>query len=375
MLKLFVALFTIVPLIFVGVGGYLAWSQHHKITTFVPVTATVLSKEVERHTSRDSDGRTSTSYEPVVKYRYQVDGQTYTCDVVTPLDDSGSSRWAHELIGRYQVNEETEAYHNPKEPHEAFLAKQYSFFPYIFVLFPMLFLAVGAGVAVGTGMGRRRSEPWPVSGDWYELDPTTRIAHRRQAALIVACIWHVVGILTWGHYFRVAEPPYGLDAGIFTLIYELIGLAPVGMFIYYFRLGRILRDADLLINTQQLVVGEPITVRVEQEFYTSLQIEELSVGLVCEKTTKTRSGSKTTVSSHACYEDRAPVLPAQQVGPGAPVSGEHEFRVPPNAEPTSPPGYKAYPRYAWRIEVQTKIPGQPDYRAKFPVTVQGPAGA
>jgi len=376
---IFIGLFTIVPLVFLGFGGYMAWSQHHKITTYQPVPATVLSADVKTIRTRDSRGRTSTSYKPVVKYRYQVDGRTHTCDAVTPIEESGMHSWAHGIVEQYPAGQETEAYYNPADPSEAFLVKQYSFFPYVFLLCPMPFWAIAIGVGVGTGMGRRgRSGVWPVSGGWYQLRPTTRLASRRSGALIVSLGWHIAGVLAWGHFFRVAEPPYGLFATITTVVYETIGLVPVGIFLYYFRLGRILSDARLLIDTQQLALGDEITIRVEQGIFTALQIDEMSVALVCEETRKTRSGSKTTVSSHKCYEDGVPVMKDRPVTAGEPLGVEHAFRIPDDGAPTSPPSYAGYPRYAWRFEVITQIPGQPDYRGKFPVTVEGrgavPAG-
>jgi hypothetical protein len=234
---------------------------------------------------------------------------------------------------------------------------------------------VAAGVGVGTAVWKKKGEPLPVSGGWFELRPTTRIADRRKAALIVAAVWHVVGILAWGHFFRVAIPPYGLFAVIATIVYEAIGLIPVGMFIYYFRLGRIIRDAYVLIDQQRPAVGGELAVHVEQEVFANLRVDEMAVRLVCEKTTKTKSGRKTTVSSHECYEDRQTVLQGQEARDGEALTAEHTFQIPSGQSPTSPPDQKAYPRFTWYVSLNTQIPGQPDYRAKYPVTiVEGSGG-
>ncbi|MCX7824927.1 MAG: hypothetical protein N2689_05155 [Verrucomicrobiae bacterium] len=47
-MKLFVALFTAVPLIFLCIGVGMVWNQHHKITTYQPVSATVLAARGRR---------------------------------------------------------------------------------------------------------------------------------------------------------------------------------------------------------------------------------------------------------------------------------------------------------------------------------------
>jgi len=368
-MKLFLAIFSLVPLIFMGVGGYLAWDQHHKITTFQPVPAVVLSKEVHISRSTNSKGRTHTSYKPVVRYRYEVQGRTYVGEKITPMNESRSSRWAHAVINRYAINQKVEAYCNPADPSEAFLEKRHSFFPYLFLLFPAVFLSIAVGVGVGTGTWRRTMEVWPAFGGWYELQPETRIGDRRTAALGVAVGWHLFGVLAWGHYFQVAERPYDLMASITTVVYELLGMVPVGFVAYYLRLGRNLRDARVLLNRAPCTLGDDLTVRVEQDVLTLLSLEELSVALTCEETVCHRSGSKRTVSSHDCYEDRASLLRDRQVMAGETISAERTFHVPDDGVPSSPEDFKGYPRHAWWIKVVSKVSGQPDYRAKFPLTV------
>ena len=369
MLKLFVALFTLVPMIFMGVGGWMAWSQHEKITTFEPVSATILSSSVKVVHGTDSKGRSTTSYVPAVRYEYRVDGRTYTSEEVTPLGQSSTRGWANSVVDRFPSGVQTQAYRNPSDPSDVFLLKEYSFFPYAFTLFPVVFMSVGVGVGIGTAVWRRKAEPMPASGGWFELLPTTRLADRRKAALIVGTVWHVWGVIAWGHYFRVAESPYGLAAWICTIVYVAMGLVPVGMVLYYLRLGRILRDAYVLIDAQRIAVGDEITVHVEQDIYDTVQIDALEVGPVCEETVRTRTGRKTTVTSNVCYEDRVPLLQDQPMRGGETATVEHTYRVPDEAAPSSPLGYRGYPRYKWWIAVTTKIPGQPDYRAKFPLTV------
>lgn len=371
MIRLFLALFIIVPLIFVGVGGSLVWSQHHKITTFVPVTATVISTDIKVHESTDSDGHPSTSYEPIVNYRYQVDGRTYECNEVIPLGGSGPHSWARELVNRFQQGQEVDAFYDPADPTEAFLVREYSFLPYIFLLFPMLFLSVAAGIGLGTSLATRGvPEPTPATGGWFELRPQKRIRDLRKAFLLIATSWHIVGVLVWGHYFRVAEPPYGLTAWIVTCIYEGLGLVPVILFGYYFRLGRIVSDADVAIDRQEVRLGDELVVNVQQDVFTPLHVAVQEIALVCEETIKRRSGSKTTISSHTCYEDRAALVQDRDVRAGDILSGQHTLRVPDDREPSSPPGQKSYPKYAWRLELSTKITGQPDYNANFRLNVQ-----
>ncbi len=369
--KVVLILFTVVPLVFMGVGTYMARSQHHKITTYHPVQAAVLSTRVEVHTSRDSEGRTSRSYKPVIEYRYEVNGQSYTSDEVTPLDESAGSKWAHEIINRYKAGQTYEAYYNPDHPSEAFLVRQYSFFPYMFILFPMLFLATGSGIMIGMGASQRRPpEPVARPGGRFEIKPTSRIADRRRAALIAAVAWHGVGVLACGHYFAAAEPPYGALPIIIAVIYEAIGCVPLALACHYYVLGRRMSDARLLVGAQRFACGNQIAVHAEQEAYVPLLIEELTVGLVCRETTREKRGSKTTISTHTCYENQVSALKDRQAQPGQTVAIGQALWIPADGQPSSPPTNKDYPRYAWAIELAARIPGSPDYRARFPITVE-----
>lgn len=371
-MKLFVAIFTIIPLIFVGVGYHLVQKQHHKISTFEPVSAEVKGTSIETVRSRDSEGRTRTSYKPIVNYTYVINGRQYSSGIVTPLDETMSHSSASDVINSYRKGQRIEAYVNPDDPTDAFLLREYTFFPYIFLLFPMLFLAIAAGVGIGATQWRRPLEPQPSLGEWYEVRPVRRLKDKRNAALIVAATWQAFGYLGYGHYFRVAEAPYGWLAVISTGVYVGLGLVPVVFFVYYFRLSSLIRDATLLVDRPYARLGEDLTVCVMQDLFRNLHIDAVELTLVCDRTSKHRRRRKTSISTHACHEDRATVLSNEDVQGGSTLEAQHTFRVPETQNPTSPYGFKDYPRYEWHVDVAVKIPNQPDYKATFPIDVQSP---
>jgi len=374
-MKLLIALFTLLPLLFIGIGTYQVYDQHCKITTFQPVRATVMDTRIEQRTSRDSDGRTQTTYKPVVKYRYEVNGRSYTAQSVTPIGLSAGRAWAQRIIDRYPKGTTTTAYYNPENPGEAFLLRQYSFFPYVFVLFPMLFLAAAALMSVQSRTSLRRpARPRLRTAGWFEIKPLLPIATRFRTALIVAVVWHGVGVLAWGHYFTVAGRPYELFAIIATAVYEALGMIPAGFAAYYYFLGRNVRDAGLRLNAETFVLGRPITAKVELPVRKGLYLEQLSLALICDRTTRTRRANKTTITTQACYEDRTTVLEQQQAHAGETLAGTATLSVPADQPPSSPPRQKAYPRYAWRIEVHARIADSPDYRGRFPIIVRDPSG-
>jgi hypothetical protein len=133
-------------------------------------------------------------------------------------------------------------------------------------------------------------------------------------------------------------------------------------------------DARLLVSAERFACGDQIALHAEQEAYVPLLIEQLTVALVCRETTRRKRGSKTTISTHTCYENQISALKDHQARPGQTVAIHQTLSIPVDGQPSSPPDCKGYPRYVWAIELVARIPGSPDYRAKFPITVEKPPG-
>jgi len=349
-----------------GIGG--VWHQHRRITSFLPVRATVISAEVRSHTS----SKGSTSYSPEVKYSYEVSGRTFTSEEVLPLDVSSSRSWAEGIVKRYRPGRTAEAYFNPADPADAFLVRHYSFFPYFFILFPLIFLAVAAGV--GFGM-KSRTIPPPVAqpDGWFEVKPSSSLAARGQLWLVVGTVWMGVCALVCGHYFVVATRPYEMFGIIASLAYGAVGCVPLGMAIYFIVLSRRVADARVFVNTARFLLGGNVTVLVQQPVLADLEVKEMKVSLVCRETYKTQSGGKSSIGTRDCFRDGAVVMQNQRARPRETLSATHELQFPPNQQPTTWPGEKDYPRYDWLIEVKADIPHSPDYTGKFPLVVVSPA--
>jgi hypothetical protein len=136
---------TVVCLAFFGVGARLVWLEHHRLTTYEPMTATVLAEQVVE--SRDSDG--GTTYRPEVTYRYEVDGRTYVGKRVTPLNEGRGGHWAYDLVRRFAVGGTYTGFYDPAHPSDAYLLRQRSLLPYLFVGIPLAALVLLAGVIAG----------------------------------------------------------------------------------------------------------------------------------------------------------------------------------------------------------------------------------
>ncbi len=127
--------------IFVAIGLGMFSLQVYRIVSWTPVTATVVSSDVG--VVRGNKGN---SYKPVVVYNYRYQGSPYQASAVTPISISASQSWAREIAGRYRSGDVTKAYVNPANPYNAYLLRQVSLIPLVFVLFPVLFAMLFAWI-------------------------------------------------------------------------------------------------------------------------------------------------------------------------------------------------------------------------------------
>lgn len=123
--------------IFCGVGGSMMWREWHLLSVALPTQAVVLGTNVETHR-----GSKSTTYKPVVAYRYHVDGANRVSSKVTVLNESRSGRWAYDLVAHWRTGDVTTAWYDPADPDTAFLLHEWSFLPLFFVGFSVLFMFV-----------------------------------------------------------------------------------------------------------------------------------------------------------------------------------------------------------------------------------------
>lgn len=183
--------------LFLAVGIYAARRQAKRLATYRPVPATVIASEVERRSTGKGQ-----SYEPRIRFRYMAGGRTHECDTPLPVDGikgGGSEDWAQQLVGRYPAGANTTAYVDPDDPAKAFLVREASIGPYVFILFPMIHFCVGVGVMFG---GR--------------LSVAALV-------MLIALLWNGAGIACLFHY-RAAGGAMRLGARVGFLLYCGIGM-------------------------------------------------------------------------------------------------------------------------------------------------------
>jgi hypothetical protein len=192
--------FTLFPCIFFAIGGWMAHVQHRSLRNYKPTDASILSVGIK--TGTDSDGRTT--YAPQVRYQYAIDGQQHESDNVLPINVNFGRSWAEEIAYRFEPGQSVMAYYNPAKPGEAFLVHEASFFPYLFILVPMIFTCVGLMLM------------------FNDATPGTRKFTLRGPPVVSTFVWNVAGVAVAVHYFSVADH-VDLTAAVAFMLYGLVG--------------------------------------------------------------------------------------------------------------------------------------------------------
>ena len=189
--------------LFLLIGTGMAGHQAYRLLTARETPAVIEFAQVESH--RGSKG--GTTYKPVIGFSYVIGDRTLHSSDVYPLTSSSSNRSdAEQTVSSYHPGQQVRAWVNPTRPESAFLIKSVSFFPCVFMLFPMIHIAIGLGLALLPGQ------------------PPERRASRLGW---LTNLWCGVGILAFGPYFLL-----GGTWSILVVICLLLYGAGAGGWIY-----------------------------------------------------------------------------------------------------------------------------------------------
>lgn len=138
-------------------------------TSWTEVPCEILSSSVGSHPGDDS-----TTYSVDVRYRYTVDGQDYESDRYRFLQGSSSGyEGKAEVVESLPAGTVTTCRVDPEDPAEAVLFSGFSW-THLLILFPIPFIAVGAGGILFILKGGRRRPEGQAPGrlDWLP-EPST----------------------------------------------------------------------------------------------------------------------------------------------------------------------------------------------------------
>jgi hypothetical protein len=176
--------------------GAILWPATRQLLArqYASTTGTITKSQVRADNSGDG-----TSYHADVHYRYQVAAQEYEGKRVR-FDQIGmGERHAHEMSGRYSVNQAVTVYFDPAVPENAVLEQGIDVATFFVLLFLAPFNAIAFGIvgsALGWWRGRALSRPGAgisVRNDGFRT--TVRI-YTSSPALVALAAWGGAGLVS-----------------------------------------------------------------------------------------------------------------------------------------------------------------------------------
>ncbi len=118
-------------LLFAGVGVFLIYTSYKgrqkagESQKWPSTAGQIVEARVTRSMHTDSDGDTSYSYAPYVRYTYQVAGQEFTGDKITFgfKQTHSQEQKANQALARFPMGGQVSVYYDPTNPAEAVLER------------------------------------------------------------------------------------------------------------------------------------------------------------------------------------------------------------------------------------------------------------
>ncbi len=219
--------FALVGALFASFGAT-AFLRTFEARSWTPTEATVLHAEVVRSRTQSSKGRSSTVYRPAIAYAYEVDGTRYEGDRFAAATFSSSNLdSARRAVEEHPAGSRATVWVDPADPSRSVFSDPHGRLSpvlYLFLLFPLVFVAIGIGLVVGSFRTARVAGTPPPPGSPV-LSDGRRASFLR--GLLFTAVWNgflaLVFFLVRSSNGRV-EPVLLVFLGVFGLV----GLVLVG---------------------------------------------------------------------------------------------------------------------------------------------------
>jgi len=377
--------------VMIGVIVLPEWRANH---SYVAHTCVVLDKRVG-----ESRGE-GTTYRPEIYIQYTVQGNefriwTYDASGVYSSGRSGKQ----EIIDQFIVGRQYPCWYDPDHPSKAVLVLGYSWFAYLFLLLPLLFMAIGAGgmCYFWTRRGKSaeelaaapRSRTLDQIGDRVDAtayptvpdkdlsgSPGTTLKYRLPLSVAPGCMLvGAIGVAVfWNGITAVfvtsavqghlqGRPDWFLT--VFILPFVAIGLIMIGWCIRQFFITIGFSTAEVEIDSFPLVAGQNTRVQVSQPG--PLRLKSLGVLLVCEESASYTQGTNTRTETKRVYQHTLAQETDVLVTRDMPWQFQGKIEVPHGAMHSFEATHN---KIVWKLVVQGKVRLWPNFAWEYPLVVR-----
>lgn len=302
--------------------------------------------------------------------RYEVAGNVYR----KSLPDPRAADWmpaGPALVTDGKGSYTRRGHYDPASPGQLFFPKAFGLGDYLPVFIWSPLFAVGFGGLFLRKPGRSAASPADRAGEgWHRLRPKYSMRYRANGAWGVAVVCNLLLGVAAYDYFTGEPRTRSFMSNALACLALTPGIVASGLAIYYSWMSRRVGEPVVSVDALRLRAGERLAVKVELPLRRDLDVEHVRVSLVCIRSAFENTGSGPGWRERAVYEEHAERSVGQRGRQGTRVSFEQRFRVPADAEPSSlsHAGIRG-PWIDWYVEVRLHLDDGPDYRGRFPMTV------
>jgi hypothetical protein len=358
------------------------WRANHE---YLPIACVVLDTRIA---SRNFDEH-GTLHRPEIQIRYEVDGRKYevwTYDAVNAYF-SGSAR-AKAIISRFHVGANYHCWYDQRHPAKAVLVRGYTWFPYIMLVLPATFLAIGGGGMYFSWKLRGKTAQQLAlvrpGGVWSKFDPDRPtvpapepsqlcgstlgyqlpLGNPRGLWLLVlvfsAIVWNALTVLpfvAFASYAGVFETTE--NATVMTLIF--IPFCIVGLVLVY----KAIKLSLITFGVGPTIVAasdHPLMPGCCCEIFLSqpgpLRMNSLRVVCVCEEEARSGSGSDMSIETRRMCEEEIIAEQNFEVHKDLPFEARGELRIPVGAMHSL---VASHNQVRWKLVVRADVASWPDF--------------
>jgi hypothetical protein len=337
-IKMFVGSgFVLLSLAFIISAAIRAHQQARLISDALPMRATMIGSDPEWSGGSEGNRR---SY--VLKYTYQVDGQSYEGTAVRPAEHAGAKPDAGGLAERFSAGAVYDGFYRAGDPSVSFLLKEASANPYVAIAFISLHFALGVGLIVAA-----RTYCFTQLGPGEFRSTATSSFYRCSEAMLIA--WLAVGVPSWGHYLFTRTGPVEGLALVAIVLWSAVAVGLLLWFGYQYRMSRKLGAVRLKLDPYPLPIVDGFRFELDRELVgrAGVQAIELawrgpSVGgsrgpeLVFHRTPVAQTSDQETIQIRATIPPTAEIAVDELIRSGGDMlvwtifagGGRHELFVP-----------------------------------------------
>ncbi len=359
----------------VGAGMLVFWFlptmiKAQESAQWTEMPCTIISSRVKSHS--DSDG---TTYSVDIFYRYTVAGREYKSNRHGHFGGSSSGYDGKaEIVRRYPADSQAVCYVNPENPHEAVLKPGLGWGA-LFGLIPLVFFVIGVAVLFSAFRTSRvdavSGRPVPavdsrVGGGPVTLKPTISPLAKLGGVILAALFWNgIVSVFVWQviKSFERGRPEWFLT--VFMIPFVLIGLGLLAGIIYF---AAAATNPRCRLRVDSPLVRPGQTLSVSWEFRGAVRrLNRLRIHLEGREEATYARGT----STHTDREIFAQIPLADLSSSRDMERGTGQGRVP---ERTMPSFTAPNNKVVWTVKVRGEISRWPDVDDEYEIVVTPPQG-